>query len=122
LCVSFNGSSFDIPILLKYFHLPEFPVPHVDLRWVLYHKGIRGGLKEIEAQLGIQRDSEVQGLNGMDAVFLWYRYNELGEKDAKDLLVKYCMADVISLKEIVDLVLRKTRNETDLIVKCNFVS
>ncbi len=107
LVVSFNGSSFDIPILLKYFHLPEFPVPHIDLRWVLYHKGIKGGLKQIELQLGIEREKEIQNLNGMDAVFLWYRYHELGEIEAKNLLIRYCMADVISLKKIVDLLLEK---------------
>ena len=53
LLVTFNGSSFDIPFIEKTFNIPAIGCPHIDLRWVAWHAGYRGGLKSIERQFGI---------------------------------------------------------------------
>lgn len=97
LMVSFNGTSFDVPVLLRNFHITEFPAPHIDLRWIFYHEGFKGGLKKIEQDLGIQRPKDLEGVDGMEAINLWYRWNEWKDKEALEKLVKYCSADVISL-------------------------
>lgn len=110
LLVSFNGSSFDIPCILKYFHIPKFPVPHVDLRWVLYQSGIKGGLKDIEKRFSIFRDSEINDVDGMEAVYLWFRYKEWGDKSAKEKLIQYCLADVNSLKTLTEKVILLNKN------------
>jgi uncharacterized protein YprB with RNaseH-like and TPR domain len=107
LLVSFNGNSFDIPTILRHFHISKFPVPHIDLRWVLYQAGIKGSLKEIEKYFGITRDPDISEIDGQEAVYLWFRYQEWGEQEAKQKLIKYCHADVNSLKiltkEIISL-------------------
>jgi uncharacterized protein len=105
IMVSFNGSSFDVPCILNYFHIPKFPVPHIDLRWVLYQLGYKGGLKDIEKRFHISRDLELNGVDGMEAVYLWFRYAEWGDKEAKDKLIKYCLADVNSLKSLTEKVI-----------------
>lgn len=107
LLVSFNGISFDLPVLARHFHLPKIPIPHIDLRWILHQEGIRGGLKKIEAQFGIERPSDIRGLNGMDAVTLWYRWNEWKDTEALHILKRYCSADVVSLAILFSRLMEK---------------
>jgi uncharacterized protein YprB with RNaseH-like and TPR domain len=107
LLVSFNGSSFDVPRVLGSFHIPELPCPHIDLRWVCYHEGHVGGLKKIECKLGIQRPRQLQGVNGLDAVRLWEQWTSRKDRRARDLLERYCSADVLALKCVAAAVLRK---------------
>ena len=83
LVVTFNGSSFDIPRILSTFHIPELDCAHIDLRWIAYHKGFRGGLKRISRQLGIRRPADIEYVSGDEAVF--------------KLLKRYCAADVLLL-------------------------
>ncbi|MDX1957038.1 MAG: ribonuclease H-like domain-containing protein [Leptospiraceae bacterium] len=97
LAVSFNGASFDVPVILYNFHIPEFPVPHIDLRWVLYFLGIKGGLKSIEKRLEIQRPNDLEGVDGFFAIELWNRWKQFGDREALLMLERYCASDVISL-------------------------
>lgn len=92
LLVSFNGNSFDVPTIERHFNIPRLVCPHIDLRWVCYHKGFKGGLKDIETQLGLIRPPDVQGVDGALAVILWQNYLQ-GNQNARDLLIKYCEAD-----------------------------
>jgi uncharacterized protein YprB with RNaseH-like and TPR domain len=105
LLVSFNGNSFDVPRILDQFHVPELPCPHVDLRWVSYHRGLKGGLKKIEEELGFVRESDLKGLGGDDAVWLWQKWR-LGCEKSRDLLLRYCRRDVEALEKISQALLK----------------
>lgn len=98
LLVSFNGCGFDIPQVLRWFHVPELPCAHVDLRWVCFHQGWRGGLKRIERDLGLERPADLEGVGGDDAVRLWRRWEARSDEVALRLLVRYCSADVMALR------------------------
>jgi uncharacterized protein YprB with RNaseH-like and TPR domain len=105
LLVSFNGNSFDCPRIADHFHLPELPCPHVDLRWVCYHRGLKGGLKAIETSLGLGRESDLKGISGDDAVWLWQKWL-LGCQKSRDLLIRYCRKDVEGLEIIANHLLK----------------
>ena len=107
LIVSFNGTSFDVPVVMQNFRIHEFPVPHLDLRWICYHEGIRGGLKEIEKILNIKRPADLSGVDGMEAVLLWERWVRLNEQSSLEKLIKYCSADVLSLVKLSEKILSK---------------
>jgi uncharacterized protein len=107
LIVSFNGSSFDVPVVVQNFRIQSFPVPHLDLRWICYHEGIRGGLKQIERNLSIKRPTELEGVDGLEAIQLWYRWSEYNDKEALARLIKYCSADVLSLVKLTEKILSK---------------
>lgn len=106
LLSSFNGDSFDVPQVLRHFHIPEIPCPHLDLRWVCYHEGFKGGLKAVEKQADMRRPPDLDGMDGQDAVWLWERWSISGERTARDQLVRYCCADAVSLKGLAALILR----------------
>ncbi len=107
LLVTFNGASFDIPVIEKYFKLPPIECAHIDLRWVSYHLGFQGGLKEIEKKLGLHRPEDLEGVDGFEAVMLWYKWQETKNTKAKDKLIKYCQADVLSLILVTGALLNK---------------
>jgi hypothetical protein len=107
LLVSFNGTSFDVPVVQNYFHIPKIPCAHVDLRWLAYHVGFKGGLKEIEKSIGIKRPADLVGINGMDAILLWMEWKNYRNQKALDLLIHYCCADVLSLQLLAGKILEK---------------
>jgi len=53
-------------------------------------------LKSVERQLDIGRDSV--GIDGLEAVRLWWRYVETFDLDALNVLLKYNKEDVQNLK------------------------
>ena len=97
LLVSFNGSGFDVPRVLGRFHIPELPCAHVDLRWLCHHAGWRGGLKNIERGLGLNRPADLEGLGGAEAVWLWQAWAERQDEQARRTLERYCSADTAML-------------------------
>lgn len=113
LLVTFNGSSFDLPVIKRYFNLKS-SLPHVDLRFVCQKAGFVGGLKSIEKQLNIRRADEVQSVSGSEAVMLWHQFRQTGKREYLDLLVKYNEEDVINLpiiaNKIIPLLWNKVRN------------
>lgn len=109
--VTFFGSGFDIPMLKRlYFTLP-FDQMHIDLCPAMRRLGYRSGLKKIERELGIARDSDTDGLTGRDAIMLWKHYS-LGDKRALDLLVRYNAEDVVNMKTIMKFAYKHLRRET----------
>ncbi|MCI4371730.1 MAG: ribonuclease H-like domain-containing protein [Thermoplasmata archaeon] len=102
LLVTFNGSRFDVPFLRKAFPRMRFDMIHLDLLHPLRRLGFEGGLKSIEAQVGILRSEETTGLGGFDAVRLWDAY-ESGDDDALELLLAYNMEDVVNLEPLAEL-------------------
>ena len=95
LLTSFNGSSFDVPRVLDSFHIPRLPCAHLDLRWLAYHRGHRGGLKQITRRIGLRRPHDLADVNGEMAIHLWSRWQHFQDRNARDLLVRYCAADVL---------------------------
>jgi uncharacterized protein YprB with RNaseH-like and TPR domain len=106
LLVTFNGASFDIPMIRNGFHIPELPCAHVDLRWVCYHAGWRGGLKAVEGQLGLQRPGDLLGVDGAAAVDLWTCWEQQRSRPHRDLLVRYCAADTVALRGVAGALLK----------------
>jgi hypothetical protein len=72
------------------------------LRFLLKKLGLRGGLKAIEKQMGLSRDSAVEGLNGFDAVLLWKAY-QWGDSSALERLILYNTMDIVQLKPLMEL-------------------
>jgi len=108
--VTFFGAGFDLPMLRRRFPALESVFRdrlHIDLCPALRRLGYSGGLKSIEAQLGIRRVPEAEGLDGMDAVRLWgiYRRGGAGADEALRLLIAYNREDVINMKTLLEFAL-----------------
>src|SRR5262245_24635926 len=103
LLVTYNGSSFDLPILKAAFPDVAFErFHHIDLRFPLRRLGTRGGLKGAERQLGIGRSEAIDGVDGFMAVLLWQAHRA-GAATALDTLLRYCLEDVVNLKPLLAL-------------------
>lgn len=99
LLVTFNGASFDLPVLSRYFKI-NFEQPHIDLRSVCNQLGLAGGLKKIESTIGLHRPKEVQGMDGYQAVLLWDQYIKTNDDRYLELLVEYNTQDIVNLKPL----------------------
>jgi len=106
LIVTFNGASFDLPVIQRYFNIRP-NVPHVDLRFVCQKIGYVGGLKSIEKQLGISRRPEVDGFSGGDAVYLWEMWKSTGDRDYLNKLVWYNEEDILNLRPLAEKMIPK---------------
>ncbi len=102
MIVTFFGSGFDLPMLRKAFPRVDFDQIHIDLCPTLKQLGLRGGLKRIEAELGLARPKETQGLTGWDAVLLWRRHLR-GDASALPLLTAYNREDVVNLWTLAEI-------------------
>ncbi len=109
LLVTFNGATFDLPRIEARFHIPLGHIPHIDLRSVCHHAGMRGGLKQVEHAIGLQRPPDILGVDGSDADWIWERWRTTGDIAHLALLTRYCAADVISLQHLTNwLIARHT--------------
>jgi len=104
MVVTFNGASFDLPVMRKYFGM-DFHMPHIDLRFVCKKVGLVGGLKSIEKQMNIHRRKEVEGFSGEDAVYLWNMWKSTGDKDYLNKLVMYNEEDILNLRPLAEKVI-----------------
>src|SRR5579863_8633569 len=109
--ITFNGSGFDLRFLKLAFPNLVLPPIHIDLRWVTRKLGMKGGLKAIEAELGLKRASEVEDLTGYDATVLWAKYLR-GDKSALASLIQYNTEDVVHLKAIMEVAYDKLSQQT----------
>jgi len=103
LLVTFNGLSFDVPILRRAF--PDWvpPAGHIDLRHLLARLGHRGGLKRIEREISVlhlARPSHLSGIDGWAACNLFRRGRD-GDKGALRLFAEYNLYDVINLRTLM---------------------
>ena len=101
LLVTFFGSGFDIPYLQAKFPRLDFQKPHFDLCFAARRLGLQGGLKVIEQELHIDRERDIVGLDGWEAVRLWYQWKG-GDDAARDLLLRYNTADTRNLELLAE--------------------
>ncbi|HWR57780.1 MAG TPA: ribonuclease H-like domain-containing protein [Thermodesulfovibrionales bacterium] len=111
--VTFYGSSFDVPFLQRSFPDVRFDIPHFDLCFAAKRLGIKGGLKRIEELFEIERDHDVKGMNGYDAVKLW-ELAKRGSGEARRLLLCYNREDTINLSKIADILYHRLRQSTGI--------
>jgi uncharacterized protein YprB with RNaseH-like and TPR domain len=102
LIVTFFGSVFDVPYLRAKFPGLSLDQPHMDLCFAARRLGLQGGLKRIETQLGLERATDVQGLDGWEAVRLWNEW-ERGKASSLEQLLRYNEADVRNLAPLADM-------------------
>lgn len=110
LIVTFNGKCFDLPFIQAKFPQLDLNRFHIDLRFALKELGYFGGLKKIEKELNINRDDDLQDIDGYEAVRLWRRYQR-GDEQALQLLMKYNRADIENLKTLMDFAFDKLKNK-----------
>jgi hypothetical protein len=111
MLVTFNGSSFDLPVIERFFGL-RVHKPHVDLRHVCSRIGLTGGLKSIEKQQGINREEAVEGISGADAVYLWEQFRATKDAEYLRLLVKYNEEDTVNLKPLAEYAVKELWRRT----------
>ncbi len=94
---TYNGSRFDLPFIHRKLgvNLEEL-CAHRDLMYDCWKNNLRGGFKAVERQLGIDRESK--GIDGLEAVRLWWKYVDSFDLDALDTLLQYNKEDVLNLK------------------------
>lgn len=95
--VTYNGKTFDIPFIERYFGISLREHAHIDLRYVLTSLGYKGGLKRCEKALGVDR-GEVDGIDGYFAVLLWKDFMESQNPKALETLLAYNIEDVVNLE------------------------
>lgn len=111
MLVTFNGASFDIPMLEWHFPGAVPKVPHLDLKHLLRRLGHTGGLKAIEPDMGVERDLRIQYLTGQDAAYLWRLWQRKGSWNALETLKEYNAEDCRNLETIADIACREMREK-----------
>jgi tetratricopeptide (TPR) repeat protein len=104
LLVTYNGKTFDGPLLRSRFVMHRRPVkpldlPHIDLLHGarrVYRKRLHAcSLVDIESQvLGIERDND---LPGSEVPQMWFRYVKTGEQSLMDEILRHNEQDIVSL-------------------------
>lgn len=115
LIITFNGSSFDLPMLAKKYPLLAnvfSQIPHIDLRHLCAEIGLTGGLKKIEREMNIKRNNFwVERLHGGDAAQLWRMWQGSRDEHYLKLLIEYNEEDIINLKQIMGHCYREMKKE-----------
>jgi uncharacterized protein YprB with RNaseH-like and TPR domain len=112
ILATFYGRAFDMPFIERELGI-KVDVPHIDLCFTGKKIGLKGGLKKVEVQVGISREEDICGLDGLDAVRLWNQYTR-GDREALDLLIRYNKADTVNLKILADIMYKRLKEETFL--------
>lgn len=99
LLITYNGKSFDVPFIERYFMM-RLPQAHIDLRYVLRSLGYSGGQKGCERELGIDR-GDLDGVDGYFAVLLWHEYQTMGNERALETLLAYNVEDTMNLHRLM---------------------
>ena len=115
--VTFNGTVFDLKFLAKQTPDLRFPTAHVDLRYLVRRASLKGGQKEVEAELGIRRPNDIVDIDGAQAVILWYEYIS-GNTDAGRQLVRYNHADVEGMKGLLDATVARIADPVESPLPC----
>lgn len=96
---TYNGSRFDLPFIYASLgiDLTDYYLHH-DLMYDCWRNNLYGGFKAVEQQLGVPR--QLKGIGGLEAVWLWWKYQNNGDQNALTLLLQYNKDDVVNLKTL----------------------
>jgi len=97
--ITYNGKSFDIPFIESFFNI-RLNHAQIDLRYVFYSLGYRGGLKGVERQLGTDRGN-LRDVDGFFAVLLWDEYLKTKNRQVLETLLAYNVQDTITLENLI---------------------
>ncbi len=101
---TYNGSRFDLPVIHRHLHLDlRSSFTSHDLMYDCWRRNLYGGLKRVEEQLDIPR--QTRGVDGIEAMRLWHRYETARDSGALMTLLEYNREDVLNL-ETLDLILQ----------------
>ena len=106
LLVTFFGTGYDLPYLRATYPKLQLDHAHFDVCFAARRLGLRGGLKNIELELGFPREYNIQDLNGWDAVHLWHAW-QAGDENAGAKLCQYNEADVKNLELLANHVYKE---------------
>lgn len=95
--VGYNILRFDIPILHAHFGFNPRVMSVEDLMFKCWERNLKGGMKKVCEQLGIERPNKTMG-TGDTAMVLWDMYQKNGDEEALKRLLKYNEDDVRTLK------------------------
>ena len=99
---TYNGSRFDLPFIHALLDIDLARLfRHHDLMLDCWRSNLYGGFKAVEIQLGITR--QLVGVNGAEAIRLWWKYQDEQEQDALDRLLQYNKEDVMNLKTLREI-------------------
>jgi uncharacterized protein YprB with RNaseH-like and TPR domain len=101
IAVTFGGTRFDIPRLMRRF--PGFyPKFHLDLARILGKRKVRGTLKDVASRFGWNRGGENATIkNGEEAARAWVAFQESGDRSVLDALRDYNRKDVQVLEFVL---------------------
>ena len=96
---TYNGHRFDLPFIYTRLgvNLAEM-YEHQDLMFDCHRNNLYGGFKAVETRLGIFR--ELTGVNGLEAVRLWWKYIDYFDENALKTLLAYNREDIVNLKAL----------------------
>lgn len=112
MVVTYYGSAFDFPFISHQFPSVRFSMPHFDLCFAGRRVGLKGGLKCIEQELGIERNEEIKDVDGLEAVRLWHRWERFNNEASLEKLIKYNQSDVINLKDLAEIIYGRLKEKT----------
>ena len=96
---TYNGSRFDLPFIYSRLGINLAKLySHCDLMYDCWRRNLYGGFKMVERQLGIER--RLKGINGYEAVRLWWRYLNDNDEYALRTLLEYNKEDILNLKTL----------------------
>lgn len=107
---TYNGSRFDLPVIRRRLGLDlRATLQSHDLMYTCWRHGLFGGLKRVEEQLGIPRESK--GIDGMEAMRLWSRYENSEDEEALRTLLAYNGEDVLNLPVLEARLMERERTD-----------
>jgi uncharacterized protein YprB with RNaseH-like and TPR domain len=102
---TYNGRRFDLPFIHSRHGVNlEKLYYHCDLMNHCWRNNLYGGLKKVEQCLGIER--KLKGVDGLEAVRLWWRYVNDYDEVALKTLLEYNKEDVINLKVLKERLIK----------------
>jgi len=111
--ITFNGKRFDVPFLERKYSI-ERNFEHKDVCMMKSKIGLKGGLKEIERKLGVEREEDIDGMKGGSAPELWRRYRRKGDREAMKKLLKYNRADLEKLHEVHRIIRERVKSGSSI--------
>ena len=109
IIITFNGGAFDLPKLKNQLNI-NINMPNIDLKPLCVNLGLKGGLKEVEKILKLNRPSHLYG----NPVDLWKSFHASGDREYLDLLLEYNREDIENLKGVMDYVYQKLKDDLQL--------